>query len=326
LSLKMTTDRLQNIRVGISTCLLGENVRYDGGHKLDRFLTDTLGKYVNYVPVCPEVECGLSVPREAMRLVGKPGSPRLMTQKTGFDHTERMLEWAERRIAGLRKENLCGYIFKSRSPSSGMEHIKVYNTDGAVISMNGVGIWAREFMRAFPLLPVEDEGRLHDPELRENFVERIFTLNRYRRMLDDDDSLKALMAFHASHKFLIMAHSETHMRRMGRMVAAGNRKTDFGALRTGYENALLEALSLTATVSRHVNVLEHMAGFLKDSLDGDEKKEMGDLIRDFKRELVPLIVPVTLLKHYARKYNVEYMENQYYLNPNPLELKLRNHA
>jgi uncharacterized protein YbgA (DUF1722 family)/uncharacterized protein YbbK (DUF523 family) len=323
---QMNSDKPESIRIGISTCLLGESVRYDGGHKLDRFLTGTLGKYVEYVPVCPEVECGLSVPREAMRLVGKPDSPRLVTQKTGIDYTGQMLGWARRRIAELRKENLCGYIFKSKSPSSGMEHVKVYNAAGAVIGMNGVGIWAREFMRAFPLLPVEDEGRLHDPELRENFIERIFTLNRYRRALNRDNSLKALMAFHASHKFLIMAHSEKHMRKMGRMLAASNRKTDFGALRTRYENALLEALSLPATANRHTDVLEHMAGFLKEFLDGDEKKELGDLIRDFKRELVPLIVPVTLLKHYVRKYKVEYLEIQHYLNPHPLELKLRNHA
>lgn len=319
-------DSNGKIRLGISTCLLGENVRYDGGHKLDRFLTDTLGRYVEYVPVCPEVECGLPVPREAMRLVGSPDAPRLMTHTTRIDHTERMLLWAKKRIAELRKENLCGYIFKSKSPSSGMEHVKVHNDNGTVTSMTGVGIWAREFIKAFPLLPVEDEGRLHDSELRENFIERIFALNRYRRAMDDGGSLKSLMAFHATHKFLIMSHSETHMRKMGKMLGASSKKTDFDRLRTEYESLLLEALKLTATVSKHVNVLEHMAGFLKEFLDSDEKKELSDLIRDFKRELVPLIVPVTLLKHHVRKYNVEYLQDQYYLNPHPLELKLRNHA
>jgi uncharacterized protein YbbK (DUF523 family) len=189
----MSSDKTVNLRIGISACLLGENVRYDGGHKLDRFLTDTLGKYVEYVPICPEVECGLSVPREAMRLVGKPDSPRLMTQKTGIDYTEQMLGWARRRIAELRKENLCGYIFKSKSPSCAAAHIRVYDKTGDMLSMNGIGIWAREFMRAFPLLPVEDEVRLHDPELREKFIKRIFALNDRRRTLNHDDSLKALM-------------------------------------------------------------------------------------------------------------------------------------
>jgi uncharacterized protein YbbK (DUF523 family) len=193
LSLQMSSDTPEKIRIGISTCLLGESVRYDGGHKLDRFLTDTLGKHVEYVPVCPEVECGLSVPRETMRLVGKPDSPRLITQKTGIDYTQQMLKWARRRIAELRKENLCGYIFKSKSPSCAAAHIRVYDKTGDMISMNGVGIWAREFMRAFPLLPVEDEVRLHDPELCEKFIKRIFKLNSRRRTPSHDDSLKALM-------------------------------------------------------------------------------------------------------------------------------------
>jgi uncharacterized protein YbbK (DUF523 family) len=165
--------KMEKITLGISACLLGENVRYDGGHKHDRFLTDTLGKYVTYRPVCPEMECGLGVPRESMRLVGDPESPRLVTVRSRQDHTERMVRWARQRVTELEKEKLCGFIFKSDSPSSGMERVKVYK-DGGMPQKNGIGVFARIFMEHFPLMPVEEEGRLHDPLIRENFIERIF--------------------------------------------------------------------------------------------------------------------------------------------------------
>ncbi|MEW5910484.1 MAG: DUF523 domain-containing protein, partial [Thermodesulfobacteriota bacterium] len=182
-----------SIKIGISTCLLGENVRYDGGHKLDRFLTDTLGQYVSYVPVCPETECGLGIPREAMRLVGDPGSPRLVTIRSRIDHTDQMIEWGKQKMEDLEKENLCGFIFKSNSPSSGMERVKVYDEKG-MPAKSGVGIFSRIFMERFPLIPVEDEGRLHDPALRENFIERIFTLKRWRDVLVSGKSRKAIVS------------------------------------------------------------------------------------------------------------------------------------
>ena len=169
---------MEKIPIGISTCLLGENVRYNGGHALDRFLRDTLGKYVHYVPVCPEVECGLAIPREAMRLAGDPGQPRLVTSRTGIDHTDRMEAWAHKRVAELDTEEICGFIFKSDSPSSGMERVKVYDSKGMPRKI-GVGLFARIFMEHFPLTPVEEDGRLHDPILRENFIERIFTYSMY---------------------------------------------------------------------------------------------------------------------------------------------------
>ena len=169
----------ERIRLGVSACLLGEEIRYDGQHKLDRFIRDTLGQYVEFVPVCPEVECGLGIPREAMRLVGDPQAPRLVTVRTGIDHTERMLAWARKRVKELESENLCGYVFKSTSPSCGMARVKVYDRNG-VPKNTGVGLFARAFMDHFPLLPVEEEGRLHDPKLRETFVESVTTLMRRR--------------------------------------------------------------------------------------------------------------------------------------------------
>jgi len=306
------------IRLGVSACLLGQEVRYDGQHKLDRFLVETLGKYVDYVPVCPEVECGLGVPREAMRLVGDPEAPRLVTQTTKKDLTKQMLDWVARRLDELAGENLSGFIFKSKSPSSGMERVKIYNEEGAVVA-RGAGLFARAFIKRFPLLPVEDEGRLSDPDLRENFIERIFALGRYRDAMAGGASLDALMRFHASQKYLLMAHSEVHARKLGKMLAGGKgRRVDL--FRADYERVLLEALRLNATPRKHVNVLQHMMGYFKSSLAGDEKQELLTALDDFKKGLIPLIVPITLIRHYVMKYRVTYLAGQIYLQPHPLEL------
>ena len=232
----------KNIRLGISSCLLGENVRYDGGHNLDRFLTDTLGQYVEYVPVCPEVECGLSVPRESMHLEGDPDSPRLVTTRTKQDMTDRMVQWAKKRVVELEKEDLCGFIFKSNSPSSGMERIKVYDEKGMSVK-KGVGIFARIFMDHFPLLPVEDEGRLHDPKLRENFIERIFTLKRWREVLATKESRGNVVDFHTRHKLLILAHSPKHYQMMGKLVAKA-KDLSLRELYQQYQSLLMESLLL----------------------------------------------------------------------------------
>ena len=200
----------EKIKVGISTCLLGQPVRYDGGHKRDHYLLDTLGQYMEYVPVCPEVECGLGIPREAMRLVGDPKNPRLVTWKTGTDHTQKMIRWAKKRLKTLEKECLCGFIFKSKSPSSGMSRVKVYNDQG-VSAPTGIGIFARAFMQHFPLTPVEEDGRLHDPAIRENFIERIFTLKRWRDSNTKSPSLGNLVEFHTRQKLLILSHSQARI-------------------------------------------------------------------------------------------------------------------
>lgn len=313
------------LKLGVSRCLLGENVRYDGGHKLDRFLRDTLGPFVHYVPVCPEVECGLPVPREAMRLVGDPDRPRLLTQKTGIDHTERMTSWAGEALDRLEAEGLCGFVFKYGSPSSGMSQVKVYPPGGGVPSRRGVGVFARLFMQRFPLLPVEDEGRLHDPLLRENFLARIFVMRRWRDFLEHGPSPGALVDFHTRHKLLVMAHSIPAYRELGRMVAsAGGEKAD--ALAGRYAALLFRALGLLSTVKKNVNVLQHVMGYFKKALGPDEKRELLEVIGAYGRGLTPLIVPVTLLNHYVRKYGQEYLAGQVYLNPHPQELKLRNHA
>jgi uncharacterized protein YbgA (DUF1722 family)/uncharacterized protein YbbK (DUF523 family) len=314
----------ENIRLGISQCLLGDPVRYDGGHKLDHFLRDTLGRYVTFVPVCPEVECGLPVPRESMRLVGDPASPRLVTTRTGIDHTERMQNWARGRLDQLAHEDLCGFVFKKNSPSSGMLRVKVYNAAGVPAS-SGSGLFAQAFMARFPRIPVEEEGRLHDPKLRENFIERMFALRRWRIHLDESRHMGRLVTFHTAEKLLLLSHSPAHYRRMGKLVAEGKQQP-LQQLYDAYEQIFMEALSLKATAAKHVNVLQHILGYFKKKLSADEKQEMLALIDAYRAGHVPLIVPVTLINHYVRKYDQAYLAQQTYLNPHPVALQLRNHV
>ena len=315
---------MNKIILGISSCLLGNNVRYDGGHKLDHFLVDTLGQYVDWVPVCPEVESGLLVPREAMHLIGDPEDPRLVTIRTGVDHTARMKRWAKKRTTELEKEELCGFVFKSRSPSSGMRGVKIY-TDAGMPNTTGSGIFAHAFMKEFPLLPVEDEGRMHDPGLRENFIERVFVYRRWKEYIRMDGSLGGLVAFHTDQKYLVMAHSQKHYTALGKMVAAG-KSARRDRLHADYLETLIEGLQLLATPKKNTNVLQHMAGYFKDKISAEEKKELLEVIVSYHDGLVPLIVPITLLKHYVRKYKEAYLSRQVYLNPHPLELMLRNHV
>ena len=314
----------RKIKLGISTCLLGENVRFDGGHKLDRFLTDTLGQYVEYVPVCPEVECGLPVPRESMHLEGDPDAPRLVTSRTKQDMTEKMVNWARRRVADLEKECLMGFIFKSDSPSSGMERVRVYNEKGMPVK-KGVGMFARAFMEHFPLLPVEEEGRLHDPKLRDNFIERIFALARWRDVLARGMTRGNLVDFHTRHKLLILSHNSKHYQMMGQLVARA-KTIPLRHLYDQYQSVLMEALQLKTTPKKNANVLQHMMGYFKEQLSPDEKQELLEIIELYRKEYLPLIVPITLIKHYVRKYDESYLREQNYLNPHPIELQLRNHV
>ncbi|MBN2437285.1 MAG: DUF523 and DUF1722 domain-containing protein [Deltaproteobacteria bacterium] len=315
---------MEKIRIGVSACLLGQNVRYDGGHQHDRYITDILGRWFEWIPVCPEVEYGLPVPREAMRLVGDPEAPRLVTIRTRIDHTDGMLAWAGKRLEALAALDLCGFIFKSRSPSSGMAAVKVYPETGMAVK-KGVGIFAGAFMKRFPLLPVEEDGRLNDLLLRENFIERIFVYRRWQEFERRNGGMKELVAFHAEHKLLILSHSPKHLTALGRLVANPDRMR-LPALREAYFGNLMEGLRLTATVRKQTNVLEHMAGYFKKRLTPDEKKELQEVIGLYHRGLLPLIVPVTLIAHYVRLYGESYLQKQIYLHPHPIELMLRNHG
>ncbi len=315
---------MEKIRLGISSCLLGEKVRYDGGHKLDHFLKDTLGRFVDWMPVCPEVEYGLPVPREAMHLVKAGDGPRLVTTRTGIDHTDGMRRWAVKRISELEKEDLCGFVFKSRSPSSGLRGVKVYGASG-VPSGTGVGVFADAFVERFRLMPVEDDGRLQDLALRENFIERIFVFRRWKDLMRAGGKIKDMVDFHTDHKLLVLSHSTKHYRILGSMVASAKTYSP-GKLHSEYIENLMEGLRLIATVRKNTNVLSHMMGYFRKLIPADERNELAEVIENYRRGIIPLIVPVTLIRHYVRKYSVTYLGRQYYLNPHPLELMLRNHV
>ncbi len=314
----------QKIKIGVSTCLLGEKVRYDGGHKHDRYITQTLGQYFSFVPVCPETECGLGVPREAMRLEGELSAPRLMTHTTKRDLTEQMTRWIGPRLDQLADENLCGFIFKKGSPSSGLHRVKVYTAKGHPVA-RGRGLFAAAFTARFPRIPAEEEGRLHDPVLRETFIEQVFALKRWREARSRESTVGNLVEFHTREKLLLMAHSLTHYRAMGKLVADG-KSMPAESLYDTYESSLMQALNLKATVAKHTNVLMHILGYFKKQLSADEKQEVLELIDAYRHAHVPLIVPATLLNHYVRKYRQPYLAQQTYLNPHPIDLQLRNHC
>ena len=310
-------------RLGISACLLGQKVRYDGGHKQDEFLSETFGRLVDWVPICPEVEVGMGVPRETLRLVGDPEEPKLIAQRSGRDWTAVMKRFAAARIKQLADLHLSGYVFKKDSPSCGVERVRVYNED--IASRRGRGLFATAVIKKMPLLPVEEEGRLKDPRLRENFVERVFAYHRWQEALDQGRSAHALVEFHTRHKFLLLAHSERHYRQLGRLVA-DLKTSSLAALYDDYGGSFMDALKVSATVKKHDNVLDHLTGYFSDRLSSAERRELTDLIRDYRAQLLPLIVPITLIHHYVKKYRVAYLTDQVYLAPSPRELMLRNHV
>jgi len=312
-----------SIIIGVSSCLLGEHVRYDSGHKHDRYITDTLGEYFRFLPVCPEVGCGLPTPRESMRLEGDPANPRLITGKSRIDHTDRMLEFCRTKVKELEAADLCGFIFKKDSPSSGLFRVKVYNNGAAAKS--GSGVFAAAVARHFPLLPMEEEGRLNDPHLRENFIERVFSYRRWKDFLASTPTLGRLVEFHTAHKLLMMAHSPEAYRNMGALVAHG-KEMPLHELFSRYEELFMKGLALHASAKKNTNVLQHMMGYFKKQLSPGEKAELLEVIDQYHEGLVPLLVPLTLLKHYVRKYEEQYLHGQVYLSPHPAQLMLRNHV
>jgi len=315
-----TTSR--PIRIGISGCLLGEKVRYDTGHKKDQFVTETLSNYFEWVSVCPELEVGMGVPREAVRLVQAHGTVSMVGVKSGDDWTDRMNRFSVQRVKALQPLDLSGFILKSKSPSCGMERVRYY-ADSGMPSSNGPGLFARALMEEYPHLPVEEEGRLNDPHLRENFIERVFCYHRLQNMWQEGFSRDALVRFHTAHKYLLMAHSNRHYQELGRLVA-NMTKVRPAKLQEEYTAHFMGGLLVKATVKKHVNVLQHIFGYFSDKIAAEERKDILATIDDYHKELVPLIVPITLFRHFVNKLNISYIQGQVYLNPHPKEMMLRN--
>lgn len=314
----------ETIRLGISSCLLGEKVRWDAGHKRDDFLVATVGPFVEWVPVCPEQESGMGVPRPPVRLLAGADGPRMVDPKSGQDHTPVMRRYAAARVRALSAEDLDGFVLKRESPSCGMERVRVYNDHG-MPERQGVGLFAAALMARMPLLPLEEEGRLNDPLLRENFFTRVFAYRRLKVALRPRWSVGDLVRFHTAEKSLLLAHDPQAYRTLGRLVA-GASALPRAELAERYPAAFLGALRTLATRRKHVNVLQHMQGYFSEHLDARERAELTALIADFGRGLVPLIVPVTLIRHFVRRFEVSYLAGQSYLEPSPKELMLRNHA
>ena len=314
----------ERIRLGISACLLGERVRFDGGHKRDPFLVESLGQFVDWVPVCPEVESGLDAPREAMRLVQVEGQVRLLTTRTTQDQTDNMRRYARRRVDELADDELFGFVLKKDSPTCGLERVKVYGM-GGVPAKSGRGLFADALVTRFPMLPVEEEGRLNDPRLRENFVERIFAYRRLTALFAARWSMGDVVRFHTAHKLTLMAHMPEAYQRLGRLVASGKSmaRREF---QDRYSSDFMTALSTMATPRRQANVLRHMLGYFKEALDRESRAELLALIQDYAGGQVPLVVPLTMFGHHIRRCGVPYLAEQVYLRPHPVELMLRNHV
>jgi uncharacterized protein YbbK (DUF523 family)/uncharacterized protein YbgA (DUF1722 family) len=307
------------IRIGVSACLLGRKVRYDGQHKRDDFVVDVLGPHVEYVPVCPEVELGLGTPRPPIHVEERGGRLHLVVVQDGRELTGDMEAYAERRVDGLA--GLSGYILKKDSPSCGMERVRVHRARG--VTRDGVGFFAAALVARWPELPVEEEGRLRDARLRESFVERVFAHDRLQALWARRWTLGELVAFHTRHKLALLAHAPAAYQALGRLVARGKTLAR-EELRRRYAAGFMAALAVPTTRGRHTNVLQHMAGYLE--LDAPSRAELGESIADYRKGLLPLVVPWTLLRHHARAQRVEYLLGQSYLDPNPRELMLRNHV
>jgi uncharacterized protein YbgA (DUF1722 family)/uncharacterized protein YbbK (DUF523 family) len=312
------------IRIGISACLMGQAVRFDSGHKKDVFLMGTLGRFVEWLPVCPEVECGLGTPRESMRLVRRPDGVALVTVRSALDLTRRMETFVAARAAAIARDDLSGFVFKKDSPTCGLARVKVYDPNGSP-SKDGRGLFASAVVERCPHLPVEEEGRLSDPRLREAFIERVFAYWRLRNLFMSRWTVGSLVAFHTAQKLILMAHSPEAYRRLGQIVARAG-ATPRAELEQRYTAGFMTGLASLATPGRHANVLQHMAGYFKAHLDAASKEELLAAIDDYRRGLVPLMVPITLIRHHVRVHAVSYLAGQQYLEPHPKELMLRNHV
>ncbi len=313
------------IRVGVSSCILGEEVRWNGGHSRQRWVTDTLERFVEFVPVCPEVEVGMGVPRPTVRLQRAGDAIHMVDPKNEVDWTAAMNRYSRQRASELTDQDLCGFILKKDSPTCGMERVKVFHESGSGSSKDGEGLFAAALRQRHPFLPLEEDGRLNDAKLRETFIERVFAYRRLKDVFAARWTVGGVVAFHTREKLLLRAHDEARYRELGRLVADAA-SIPRPAFRDQYMDLFMEAMKRQATVRKHVNVLQHMVGFLRRVDDEAGRAEMQEAIEDYRAGLVPLIVPTTLIRHLARRHDQAYLLESSYLAPHPKELMLRNHA
>lgn len=313
---------MPKIQVGISSCLLGEEVRYNGGHKHSPLCTRDLSRYFEFISVCPEVSIGLGVPRKPIRLVGDPADPDVVgVDDITFNATQDLKDFANTKVKEL--DQLCGYIFIKGSPSCGLFRVKVYNEKGFPQEEMGRGVYAKVVTDNYPLLPVEEAGRLQDAVLRENFITRVFAYHNWQLLKQEGLTAKKLIDFHSSYKYTLMAHNPQSFTALGRLLADVG-KHDPDEIGDEYFTGLMESLNKKASRKSHTNVLMHLQGYLKNQLSKGEKAKLGEAIEQYRRGIIPLIVPVTLLKNFFHTYPDDYIARQSYLQPYPDDLSLRN--
>lgn len=312
------------LRIGLSACLVGREVRFDGGHCRDRQLIDTAARFAEFIPVCPEVEAGLGVPRPTIRLQRDGNLVKLVRPSDGEDLTAQMRTWAEERVAQIAGMNLSGFVLKKDSPSCGMERVRVYDQNGCP-AREGRGIFAEVLMKRLPLLPVEEDGRLHDAKIRENFFERAFAYDRLRKLFKDGWTAGDVVRFHSCEKLLLLSHEPKGYAELGRLVA-GVKRYDRNEFAERYQRTFMSALAKNASAGRHVNVLEHIAGYFSEKIGTSERAEIVSLLEDYRQGFVPLAVPLALIRHHVSRFRLGYLQTQSYLSPHPKELRLRSHV
>ena len=310
-----------SILIGVSACVVGEKVRFDGGHKSNHFVSQDLGQYVRYVPVCPEVGMGMTIPRPAIRLIHSGDSIALVeTKDASKDHTAALLAFSRDKVAQLAKQPLCGYVVCAKSPTCGMEKVKVYRENNA--EKEGVGLYTQVLKDQMPWLPIEEDGRLNDPVLRENFVTRVFCLHDFHRSMGATPTAGKIVDFHSRYKLTLMAHHPDSYRSLGKLVA-NIKQYDTQEFVELYRLGLMQALTNKATRKNNTNVLMHIQGYFKRALDKQQKAQFTQVIHDYREGVLPLLAPITLIKHYLSLYPDAYLSQQRYLTPYPQELKLR---
>ena len=311
------------IRVGVSTCLLGEKVRWDAGHQHDPYLTGTLGRHLELVPVCPEAELGLGIPREPIHLEGDPAAPRLLGNQSGEDWTDRMNRWSRRKVKELAAAGVAGHVLKRSSPSCGLARVAVHR--GRTRRKVGVGLFAAELRRRLPHLPVIDEDQLHDPARRENFIGRVLGYHRLQGLFAGRWKRGDVMAFHARQELLLQAHSPGHSEELDQLVA-GIQDHTRAVFRDRYLRGYLEALQERSTTPRNVKVLRLLLGHLATLIDKRERADILRVIAEYRQGRAPLIVPLTVLDHHLRLHGLDDVCQQQYLRLEPVELALRFHG
>ena len=319
---EISDDKYSRPLLGVSACLLGKPVRFDGGHKKNDFILSSLSNYIDFKSVCPEMEAGFGMPRPTMQLRQQGKETRLVFSKNPEnDVTDQLVNYSALKVNQL--EHLDGFIFKKDSPSCGAFRVPVVIHKEGFRNREGVGLFAKSFIDRHPLIPVEEEGRLNDVALRENFFERVYAYRRWKKIIKSENNVQAFIEFHSRHKLLLMARGSHFYQELGRLVS-GTTSKDLVKRREKYISRFMQVMKITTHRGRQVNVLQHIMGYLKQAISTEDKHELLSVFEAYRQRQLPLITPVTLLRHHLRVHPQNYISEQHYLEPFPEQLALRS--